>query len=129
MSSGGHKRGAGLFLQNRHDFSLDRVLFVLNSGALDGGGAYIHRCTKLAITRCTFLLNAAKWGGGLFLEACSDVTISDCTFVLNFAVRDGGAVTISDCSDVILTRNRFVGNVALRSARNVEHFTFHKERP
>ncbi|MCH7925185.1 MAG: hypothetical protein IIC51_06590 [Planctomycetes bacterium] len=68
-------------------------LFVGNSSAIHGGGAYMSTNDISTVVNCTFLGNTAGYdGGGLQLLGGSPKTIVNSLFLGNVAFRDGGGI-------------------------------------
>lgn len=116
-SSAGHeRRGGGYFYSHETGLSIIKRTFWLNGPVKDGGGLYLYDCRDAIIANCVFMMNSAKWGGGVYLEKCRDITLQGNLFIGNFALRDGGAASISHSDGILLKHNVCILNLALRSS-------------
>jgi hypothetical protein len=54
------------------------------------------------------------------MEKSRNIEIRRNTFLFNFALRDGGAISISHSDNVLLYENYYLGNISLRRNKNVD---------
>jgi predicted outer membrane repeat protein len=101
--------GGGAIYATNARLTLRDCRFLGNWTAREGG-AIVAASSDLALTGCTFELNAATWGGAIH-QTAGTLTLTDCTFDGN-AAQEGGAVAFA-AEKASITRCVFRNNWAL----------------
>ncbi|MEN6338365.1 MAG: right-handed parallel beta-helix repeat-containing protein, partial [Phycisphaerales bacterium] len=98
------------------DLTLTQCVFQENTG--QAGAAINSRVdanpespSRLNLSRCTFVGNAAQTQGGALYSYEVNAVVDDCTFTANTAGTDGGAI-LNHRSNPVLTDCVFAGNKA-----------------
>lgn len=113
--SHGSAKGGGL--RTRGILTLNRVAFIENTSAQQGGGLWVDGAGKFEINDCAFSGNVVTddAGGGATFNVSSDaeVNLRNCTFADNFAKRACGAFWFGNRNlNLTLTNCVFSENLA-----------------
>lgn len=75
----------------------------------EGGCIHINN-TSLKATNCKFIDNFSNNGSAIYAEN-SSIKLKSCEFIKNNAMKNGGAINISNC-DLISLKSKFNDNIA-----------------
>jgi probable HAF family extracellular repeat protein/predicted outer membrane repeat protein len=105
-----HKHGGGMY-NTSSKLTITNCTFINNAAGDYGGGIY-SRSGKPALANCTFKGNSAEFfGGGLYCQGLSSPILTDCNFSQNSTGWSGGGMSVCNSSP-IMTNCVFIRNSA-----------------
>lgn len=116
---GGNSGGAGIYLANRTEYTLENVTVSDNYAIGKAGGIHIgYRCDG-TITGCTFTKNSASGnGGGILVYLIAKVVLEDTVVEANSAVGNGGGIFVEPDS-VVTVDNCVVSKNSAKSGGGI----------